>query len=168
MADSNKPIVPGGDTVGTVGEVYLSKNGKTYECVAVIDNTTITPNGETIPSVEYVWVCTDGGGVTTLHINVTAINQDTLQATFTADKTPSEMQQAATTGPIWCVITFAAGISGDNLVTYGIPPVWYGGMPAFGYIVLPGHKENGNNDNRYAVRGETDSTWLIEIGAFGS
>ena len=66
MADSNKPIVPGGDTVGTVGEVYLSKNGKTYECVAVIDNTTVTPNGETIPRVEYVWVCTDdgaGGGV---------------------------------------------------------------------------------------------------------
>lgn len=61
MADSNKPIVPGGDTVGTVGEVYLSKNGKTYECVAVIDNTTVTPNGETIPRVEYVWVCTDDG-----------------------------------------------------------------------------------------------------------
>lgn len=35
-----------------------------------------------------------------------------LQATFTADKTPSEMQQAAATGPIWCVITFAAGILG--------------------------------------------------------
>ena len=61
MADSNKPIVPGGDTVGTVGEVYLSKNGKTYECVAVIDNTTVTPSGETIPRVEYVWVCTDDG-----------------------------------------------------------------------------------------------------------
>ena len=61
MADSNKPIVPGGDTVGTVGEVYLSKNGKTYECVAVIDNTTVTPNGEMIPRVEYVWVCTDDG-----------------------------------------------------------------------------------------------------------
>ena len=61
MADSNKPIVPGGDTVGTVGEVYLSKNGKTYECVAVIDNTTVTPNGETIPRVEYVWMCTDDG-----------------------------------------------------------------------------------------------------------
>lgn len=61
MADSNKPIVPGGDTVGTVGEIYLSKNGKTYECVAVIDNTTVTPNGETIPRVEYVWVCTDDG-----------------------------------------------------------------------------------------------------------
>lgn len=61
MADSNKPIIPGGDTVGTVGEIYLSKNGKTYECVAVIDNTTITPNGETIPKVEYVWVCTDDG-----------------------------------------------------------------------------------------------------------
>ena len=61
MADSNKPIVPGGDTVGTVGEVYLSKNGKTYECVAVIDNTTVTRNGETIPRVEDVWVCTDDG-----------------------------------------------------------------------------------------------------------
>lgn len=400
MADSNKPIVPGGDTVGTVGEIYLSKNGKTYECVAVIDNTTVTPNGETIPRVEYVWVCTDdgagggafpfdvsdaepitisrtkeeliaaidagktpigywrhtqsngtvirlfhfvkrfdvanganltfyfsdktssgvldikadgtikrtyqnndsggasssanftftitpvdgqvspnlsvtrtemlaaldagktllgywteirtilettdtikhefrlesvsgtgasrglafvnyeqfykstlyvngndtvsfvdkevlpapmtkteamtqsvgmdndgrlwtepgasGGGVTTLHINVTAVSQDTLQATFTADKTPSEMQQAAITGPIWCVITFAAGIAEDNPVTYGLPPAWYGSKPAFGYGVVPGHKENGNNDIRYAVRSGTDSTWLIEPRAFGS
>ena len=399
MADSNKPIVPGGDTVGTVGEIYLSKNGKTYECVAVIDNTTITPNGETIPRVEYVWVCTDdgagggtfpfdvsdaepitisrtkeeliaaidagktpigywlhtqsngtvirlfhfvkrfnatdginltfyfsdktssgvldiradgtikrtyqhndgggasgsenftftitptngpgsqmlsttraemltaldagktllgywtetrtilettdtikhefrlesvsgtgasrglafvnyeqfykstlyvngndtvsfvdkevlpapmtkteamtqsvgmdddgrlwtapgssGGGVTTLHINVTAVNQDTLQATFTADKTPSEMQQAATTGPIWCVITFAAGIPGYNPVTVGIPPVWCVGIPAFGYYVAPGHKEDGDNDTRYAVRGEIDSTWLINLLAIG-
>ena len=63
MADSNKPIVPGGDTVGTVGEIYLSKNGKTYECVAVIDNATVTASGETIPRVEEVGVCTgDGAG----------------------------------------------------------------------------------------------------------
>lgn len=401
MADSNKPIVPGGDTVGTVGEIYLSKNGKTYECVAVIDNTTVTPNGETIPMVEYVWVCTDdgagggafpfdvsdaepitisrtkeeliaaidagktpvgywrhtqsngtvirlfhfvkrfdvangtnltfyfsdktssgvldikadgtikrtyqnndsggasgstnftftitptngpgiqmlsvtraemlaaldsgktllgywtetrtilettdtikhefrlesvsgtgadrglafvnyeqfykstlyvngndtvsfvdkevlpapmtkteamtqsvgmdddgrlwtepgasGGGVTTLHINVTAVNRDTLQATFTADKTPSEMQQAAMTGPIWCVITFAAGIFGDNPnpVSFGIPPAWYA-APAFGYAVPALHNENGSNTSVYAVRGGTDSTWLIELEAFGS
>lgn len=109
-----------------------------------------------------------GGGVTTLHINMTAVDQDTQQATFTADKTPSEMQQAAVTGPIWCVITFAAGIYGDNPVSLGIPPTWYSDMPAFGSFVVPGHKENGNNDIRYAVRGGTDSTWLIELGAFGS
>lgn len=103
-----------------------------------------------------------GGGVTTLHINVTAID-DTLNATFTADKTPSEMQQAAVTGPIWCVITMAAGITGDNPVTVGIPPAWCSVMPAFGYVVMRNHKEDGNNDIRYAVRGETDSTWLIDI-----
>ena len=400
MADSNKPIVPGGDTVGTVGEVYLSKNGKTYECVAVIDNTTVTPNGETIPRVEYVWVCTDdgtgggafpfdvsdaepitishtkeeliaaidagktpigywrhtqsngtvirlfhlvkrfdvangtnltfyfsdktssgvldikadgtikrtyqnndsggasgsanfiftitptngpgsqmlsatraemlaaldagktllgywtetrtilgttdtikhefrlesvsgtgadrglafvnyeqfykstlyvngndtvsfvdkevlpapmtkteamtqsvgmdddgrlwttpgasGGGVTTLHINVTAVDEATQQAIFTADKTPSEMQQAALTGPIWCVVTFAAGLFGDNPVTFGLPPAWYGNVPAFGYSVERGHQEDGNNDVLYAVSGTTNNTWLIEIGSFGS
>ena len=33
-----------------------------------------------------------GGGVTTLHINVTSINAETMEATFTADKTPTEMQ----------------------------------------------------------------------------
>lgn len=108
------------------------------------------------------------GGVTTLHINVTAVNQDTLQATFTADKTPSEMQQASVTGPIWCVITFAAGIYGDNSVTLGLPPAWYSFMPAFGSVVVPRHQEDGNNDILYAVRGGTDSTWLINLGAFSS
>lgn len=108
-----------------------------------------------------------GGGVTTLHINVTAVNQDTLQATFTADKTPSEMQQAAVTGPIWCVITFAAGIFGDNPVTFGLPPAWYEVyVPAFGYTVGPRHNENGNNDILYVVRGKTDNTWLINLTLF--
>lgn len=107
-----------------------------------------------------------GGGVTTLHINVTAVDDNLQHATFTADKTPSEMQQAAVTGPIWCVVTFAAGIAEDNPVTCGLPPAWYGSKPAFGYGVVPGHKENGNNDIRYAVRGGTDNTWLIELRAF--
>ena len=111
---------------------------------------------------------TSGGGVTTLHINVTAVDDNLQHATFTADKTTSEMKQAAATGPIWCVITFAAGIAGDNPVTYGLPPAWYGGIPAFGYGVALGHLENGNNDIRCAVRGTTNNTWLIEIGAFGS
>ena len=106
------------------------------------------------------------GGVTTLHINVTAVDDNTQQATFTADKTPSEMQQAAVTGPIWCVITFAAGIFGDNPVTYGLPPAWYLARPAFGPAEMPVHKENGNNDTRYAVHGEPDSTWVIDLVAF--
>ena len=109
-----------------------------------------------------------GGGVTTLHINVTAVDEATQQATFTADKTPSEMQQAATTGPIWCIVTFAAGIITSNPVSVGIPPAWYGNIPAFGYGVEWGHQEDGNNDVLYAVRGTTNNTWLIEIEAFGS
>lgn len=76
------------------------------------------------------------------------------------------MQQALVTGPIWCVITFAAETSGDNPVTFGLPPAWHPTLPAFGYVVVPGHKENGNNDNLYAVRGGTDNTWLIDLSAF--
>lgn len=108
-----------------------------------------------------------GGGVTMLHINVTAVNQDTLQATFTADKTPSEMQQAAITGPIWCVITFAAGILDGNPVTFGLPPAWCDVYtPAFGYTVQWGHQKNGDNNILYVVRGGTDNTWLINLAFF--
>lgn len=108
-----------------------------------------------------------GGGVTTLHINVTAVNRDTLQATFTADKTPSEMQQAALTGPIWCVVTFAAGIFGNNPVTFGLPPAWYDvSLPAFGYTVHVRHQENGYNDILYVVRGKADNTWIIDLTLF--
>ena len=107
-----------------------------------------------------------GGGVTTLHINVTAVDDNLQHATFTADKTTSEMQQAALTGPIWCVVTFAAGVFEDNPVTLGLPPAWYGNLPAFGYSVKRGHQENGNNDVLYAVRGTTNNTWLIDLGVF--
>ena len=95
-----------------------------------------------------------------------------LQATFTAHKTPSEMHQAAVTGPIWCVITFAAGIIGANPVTYGLPPAWYGNLPnptpAFGYMIAPEHMEDGNNKVWYAVCSGTDTTWLIDLRAFSS
>ena len=50
----------------------------------------------------------------------------------------------AGTSPSWCVITFAAGIHGDNPVTLGLPPAWHSIMPAFGCVVVPGYKENGN------------------------
>ena len=306
MSSLNKPIVPGGDTVGTVGEIYHSDNGKTYECVAVIDNSTVKPNGEKVTKLEYVWICTDegtcgasgsenftftitpvdgqvspnlsatrtemlaaldagktllgywtetrtildttdtikhefrlesvngtdasrglafvnyeqfykstlyvngndtvsfvdkehlpnpmtktedmtqsvgmdedgrlytepgasGGGVTTLHINVTAVDVDTGHVTFTADKTPSELKQAANAGPTWCMMTWAAGImDADSAVTMGIPPAFYGDSPGFGYVVAAGHSDSNNNNVRYAVRAGTDSTWLIDIEVFGA
>ena len=63
-----------------------------------------------------------GGGVTTLHINVTSINMETLNPTFTADKTPEEMLQASVNGPIWCVVTFAAGVMSEEAMSFGVPP----------------------------------------------
>ena len=97
-------------------------------------------------------------------------SEELLQATFTADKTPSEMQQAALTGPIWCVVTFAAGIFGDNPnpVSLGIPPARASIVPVFGYVVAAAHDADGTNIALYAVRGETDSTWLIDLRAFDS
>ena len=107
-----------------------------------------------------------GGGATTLHINVTGANPETGEATFTADKTPLEMQEASVTGPIWCVITFAAGLMGRDAVSIGVPPAWYGGYPAFGFVQAIVHDESGNNINFYAVRKSTD-TWLLNLNAFG-
>lgn len=57
----NYPVVPDANTVGIVGVSYTSENGKTYECVAVIDNSTVKPNGEKVTKLEYVWVCTSEG-----------------------------------------------------------------------------------------------------------
>ena len=107
-----------------------------------------------------------GGGATTLHINVTGANPETGEATFTADKTPLEMQEASVTGPIWCVITFAAGIMGRDEVSIGVPPAWYGGFPAFGFVQAIVHNESGNNINFCAVRKGND-TWLLDLNAFG-
>lgn len=62
-----------------------------------------------------------GGAITTLHINVTGINTETKEPIFTADKTPMEMMQASTNGPIWCVISFAAGLLVEEAVSFGVP-----------------------------------------------
>ena len=107
------------------------------------------------------------GGVTTLHINVTAVNFETMEATFTADKTPLEMREAAATGPTWCVVTIAAGLMGENAVSVGIPPAWYGaGVVAFGGSTEFAHNENGNNKNGYAVKSGSDG-WHIHLTQFG-
>lgn len=109
------------------------------------------------------------GGVTTLHINVTAINDETMESTFTADKTPEEMQQASVNGPVWCVVTFAAGLMGEGSVSYGVPPAWYGGAPAFGGLVEPIHSDAGNNNVGYAIRAAAGfASWVFDIRQFGS
>ena len=107
------------------------------------------------------------GGVTTLHINVTAVNVETMEATFTADKTPVEMQQASANGPVWCVISFSAGTVAEEAVSYGAPPAWYGGAPAFGAATAAVHGDDGSNKTGYAVRKGFHDTWILDLSVFG-
>ena len=109
-----------------------------------------------------------GGGITTLHINVTGINMETIEAIFTADKTPLEMQEASAKGPVWCVVTFAAGLMAEEAVSVGIPPSFYGIEPAFGGEASIVHNDNGNNKIDYAVRTGGSNNWLIDLSQFGS
>ena len=117
------------------------------------------------------WGQPEGGGsgaVTTLHINVTAVNMETKEATFTADKTPTEMQEASITGPTWCVVSFAAGIMAEEAVSMGLPPAWAGIEAAFGLVIWKGHQENGNNEFFYAVSQGSSDTWIVNLSVFGS
>ena len=108
------------------------------------------------------------GGVTTLHINVTAVNLETMEATFTADKTPLEMQQASANGPTWCVVSFAAGIFGEEAVSIGLPPAWFRGAAAFGLSIGRVHKDDGNNQIVYAVWQELGDKWGLDLSSFGN
>ena len=107
------------------------------------------------------------GGVTTLHINVTAINRETMEATFTADKTPLEMEEASITGPIWCVVTIAAGLMAEEAVSMGAPPAWDSGFPAFGSVTANAHNDNGNNKTGYVVRQGDSDNWIFDASLFG-
>ena len=108
-----------------------------------------------------------GGGVTTLHINVTAVNRETMEATFTADKTLSEMQQASVNGPIWCVVTFAAGVISAEALSLGIPPSMGPiNTVAFGSVTLPVHDKDGENNVIFAVLGAPNGEWMIDLSAF--
>lgn len=108
-----------------------------------------------------------GGGITTLHINVTGINMETMDATFTADKTPAEMKQAALDGPVWCVLTFAAGVMSREALPFGIPPAWGPiNTVAFGSVTLPVHDKNGENNVTFAVLGMPNDEWFIGLTAF--
>lgn len=105
-------------------------------------------------------------GATTLHINVTAINDETMEATFTADKTPDEMQQASVNGPVWCVITFAAGLMGGGPVSFGVPPAWRWGYPAFGELVDLVHSDAGHNNVSYAICAAGSDRWVFDVIQF--
>ena len=107
-----------------------------------------------------------GGGITTLHINVTAINMETMEATFTADKTPTEMQQALANGPTWCVVTFEAGTMFDSTKSVGIPPAWTNGAAAFGMKVHTMHNSDGDNNVSYAVNRNNGVSWVLDLTAF--
>ena len=123
---------------------------------------TITPMAEEfLPNITT-------GEITTLHINVTAVNLETMEVTFTADKTPVEMQQASANGPVWCVVSFAAGIIAEEAVSYGAPPAWYGGAPAFGAATAAVHGDDGSNKTGYAVRQGFHDTWILDLSAFGT
>ena len=106
-----------------------------------------------------------GGEITTLHINVTALNLEKMEATFTADKTPTEMRQAAVNGPVWCVVTIAAGLMGKDAVSIGLPPAWLSGTPAFGSAITYVHDNDGNNKIGYAVRAGSEG-WLVDLTRF--
>ena len=108
------------------------------------------------------------GGVTTLHINVTAVNFETMEATFTADKTPLEMQEASVTGPIWCVVAFAAGLMAEEAVSIGVPQAWVGPQVVFGAAIARVHDDGGNNNIAYAVEQELSDTWKLNLKAFMS
>ena len=116
------------------------------------------------------WGQSEGGSgaITTLHINVTAVNMETMEATFTADKTPAEMQQASANGPTWCVVSFAAGIMAEEAVSMGLSPAWAGNEAAFGLVVWKGHQENGNNEIFYAVSQGPSDTWIVNLSVFGT
>ena len=109
-----------------------------------------------------------GGGATTLHINVTGINKETMKATITSDKTPAEINQAALDGPVWCVVSFPAGILTEEALTIGVPPTWNGINIAFGVVQALVHGSDGNNIIVYVVRPLDDDTWFLDLNAFGS
>ena len=76
------------------------------------------------------------------------------------------MSQAAATGPIWCVVTFAAGVMSEEALSLGIPPAWKGiNTVAFGSQTLPVHDQGGENDVALVVSGTLGDGWAIDLTA---
>lgn len=94
-------------------------------------------------------------GVTTLHIYVSAIDKETLTATFTADKTPKEIDM---TTPMWCVLTFAAGVLGENEMVVGLSSSCKFNVIAFGYVYIP-----SDSRSHFTVSQKTQDEWELDI-----
>lgn len=142
-------------TTGEPGTDAIVTNNGT-ENAAVLDFT--IPRGETGAG---------GAGVTTLHVNVTAINLETepATATFTTDKTPSEMLQAALNGLVRCVCTVEAGVLDESSVAFTIPQAWASlGKIAFGQVVNPSHVNTSYHEDNYVLSG-FGTEWDMDVRA---
>ena len=165
LQSGDEPMLFVTDAEGKTGDIYqFSGYSETENKIRFGNDTTAMEfcAGYETPSV----VETAGGGATTLHINVTAVNMETKEATFTADKTPTEMLQASANGPIWCVISFAAGIMTEEAVSIGIPPAFTGVSIAFGGKIMKAHAAGGNNQFAFAVRQAVADKWNLDLTTF--
>lgn len=148
-------VMVGTVTTGEPGTDAIVTNSGT-ENAAVLDFT--IPRGEN---------GAEGAGVTTLHVNVTAINLETepATATFTTDKTPSEMLQAALNGLVRCVCTVEAGVLGESSVAFTIPQAWKSlGQIAFGQVVNPSHVNTSSHEDNYVLSG-FNTEWDMDVRA---
>nr|DAM83500.1 MAG TPA: hypothetical protein [Caudoviricetes sp.] len=100
-------------------------------------------------------------GVTTLHIYISAIDEETLTATFTADKTPEEMFE--TKLPTWCVVTFAPGTLVDREFIVCAPPAFNRTYIAFGYIY-----DIQNGKNKWFVCQDSRVQWKLDLTVFAN
>lgn len=100
-------------------------------------------------------------GVTTLHIYISAIDEETFTATFTADKTPKEIFE--TKLPTWCVVTFAPGTFVDDEFIICAPPAFKGIHIAFGYIY-----DIQNGKNKWLVCQDGQVRWKLDLTVFAN
>ena len=152
-------------------EITRIESAKTAIATAIEGKGVTVPDGTLLDGMAPLIESIEAGGVgvvTTLHINITAVNTETMKATFTADRTPSEMQQASANGPTWCIVSFPAGIMSEEAVSFGVPPAWYGGAPAFGGGTAAVHRDDGRNKSFYVVRQGLPDTWILDLSVFGS
>lgn len=121
-------------------------------------------DGLTVDPVTRTVSASGGGGdsgVTTLHIYVSAIDKQTLTATFTADKTPKEIFETKT--PTWCVVTFAPGTFVENELIVCAPPAFNGVDIAFGHIY-----DIQNGKNKWFVCKDSRVRWKLDLTVFAN
>ena len=96
----------------------------------------------------------DALAIPTLHITVTSLNTETMETTFTADKTVAEMY--AVSGPTWCVVTVPASVSPSGSEMVLECSSFKRGF-AFGYGLVP----SSEADFDYAVKPGSGDNWKL-------